>query len=391
MVVEIHGAPSNFVPPSDRPRRNGVLVLGMHRSGTSGMAGTLARLGVDLPRTLLPANESNPKGHWEPAELVTLHDELLASAGTCWSDWRKFNPEWYDTPIAAKFKQLAKTALASEYGDSACFVLKDPRICRFARFWLDIFAEEGITPRIVIPVRHPLEVAYSLRTRDGLSLNYGILLWLRHALEAEAASRNLPRVFILWDNFLENWHSEAERMAAVLGIEWPKPTEAAAADIDLFLTAQLKHEHVPDGMARLHPEMHEWAMSGYEALRELSREPETSGARAVLDDIAARFEAASRLFGPTLASLEAQRDARIADLKRHLAERADEITHLRSDLAQRDMALEAVLELTAKQTAELQRQLDSSRQIFKAAVRKLGNAPHDLSRKIRRRLSKTKS
>lgn len=400
MVEDAHGAPSNFVPLGDRPRRDGVLVLGMHRSGTSGMAGTLARLGVDLPRTLLPPNDTNPKGHWEPAELVSLHDELLASAGTCWSDWRKFDPEWYDTPIAARFKRLAKTVLAGEYGDSACFVLKDPRICRFARFWLEIFAEEGITPRIVIPVRQPLEVAYSLRTRDGLSLNYGILLWLRHALEAEAASRNLPRVFVLWDNFLKDWHSEAERMAAALGIGWPKPTATAAADIGLFLTAQLKREDVPDRMARLHPEMHEWAISAYEALRELSRDPETSRARAVLDDIAARFEGASRLFGPALASLDndvAQRDARIADLanelKRYhqaLTEHADEIAHLKSDLTQRDMALEEVLKSTAEQMAEIERQLNSSRQIFKAASRKIGNAPRDLSRKIRRHFSKTK-
>lgn len=107
------------------PLRDGVIVLGKHRSGTSAISGTLAKLGVDAPETPLAAHESNQKGRWESTELVAFHDELLASAGTPWRDWRQLNVDWYETPVAARFKQRARAILASEYGASGCFVHGD--------------------------------------------------------------------------------------------------------------------------------------------------------------------------------------------------------------------------------------------------------------------------
>jgi len=49
--------------------RNAVVVLGMHRSGTSALAGVLARLGCDLPQTLMPTNDFNAKGYYESLRL----------------------------------------------------------------------------------------------------------------------------------------------------------------------------------------------------------------------------------------------------------------------------------------------------------------------------------
>jgi hypothetical protein len=60
-------------------------------------------------------------------------------------------------------------------------ILKDPRIYRFLPFWLDVLKEMNAEPRIVIPIRSPLEVAHSLKKRNALSLTKGLLLWLRQA------------------------------------------------------------------------------------------------------------------------------------------------------------------------------------------------------------------
>ena len=64
--------------------QHAIVVLGMHRSGTSAMAGVLQRLGVDLGSRLTPGDADNPKGYWEHTELVDIHDRLLRSLSSRW-------------------------------------------------------------------------------------------------------------------------------------------------------------------------------------------------------------------------------------------------------------------------------------------------------------------
>jgi len=209
MAVRIHssgsrktnGSPKkNLANPSnaDSARMDGIngpaliMVLGMHRSGTSAVAGVLSKLGCQLPKHVLFANSGNERGYFESAALMQFHDELLDSAGSYWHDWRRFNPDWYSTPVSEAFKRRAKNIFNSEYPDASLAVVKDPRACRFMPFWTSVFGEMGITPHVVIPVRSPLEVAYSLKKRDGMSVAKGLLLWLRHVLDAEFMTRDMP-------------------------------------------------------------------------------------------------------------------------------------------------------------------------------------------------------
>ncbi len=63
-----------------------IIVLGMHRSGTSALAGALALLGVDMGRSLLAPADDNVRGLWEHEELVRLHDRLLSAFESSWDD-----------------------------------------------------------------------------------------------------------------------------------------------------------------------------------------------------------------------------------------------------------------------------------------------------------------
>ncbi len=51
-------------------RSTGIVVAGMHRSGTSAIVRVLNLLGVDLPAALYPARPDNPVGYWEPLQVV---------------------------------------------------------------------------------------------------------------------------------------------------------------------------------------------------------------------------------------------------------------------------------------------------------------------------------
>src|ERR1700722_13492144 len=77
------------------PKRQAILVLGMHRSGTSAVGGVVNALGAAAPKTLLKPDEGNPRGFFESAHLAVAHNSLLASAGSYWHDWRKLDPLWF--------------------------------------------------------------------------------------------------------------------------------------------------------------------------------------------------------------------------------------------------------------------------------------------------------
>jgi hypothetical protein len=48
-----------------------LVVLGMHRSGTSALTGMLHHLGVALGEHLMPASADNPRGYWEHSDVVS--------------------------------------------------------------------------------------------------------------------------------------------------------------------------------------------------------------------------------------------------------------------------------------------------------------------------------
>lgn len=197
----------------DPTLRDAFVVLGMHRSGTSALAGTLAKLGARPPLTMGAAAADNPRGFWEPRPIAELDDEILAAAGSRWDDWRGLDPVWFDTPDVAPLHRRARDLLIGEYGAAERFVLKDPRMCRLVRFWSRVLAEAGVAPRYVLPVRMPLEVARSLAKRNGFTIGHGLRLWLRHVLDAEQATRGAPRCIVAWDDILRDWRAEIARMS----------------------------------------------------------------------------------------------------------------------------------------------------------------------------------
>ena len=60
-----------------KAKRICVLVLGMHRSGTSALTRVISLLGAKLPKHLMPANFANETGYWEAVELNIYLDKIL--------------------------------------------------------------------------------------------------------------------------------------------------------------------------------------------------------------------------------------------------------------------------------------------------------------------------
>lgn len=267
--------------------KTALVVLGMHRSGTSSVAGALSLLGARPPRTLMEPGEDNPRGFWESAVLMEINDRILAAGGSDWRDWRRFSPQ---PGLLETFRLEAAQRLAEEFDGHALIVLKDPRICRFFPFWRSVLEEQGYEPRIVSPVRDPREAAGSLTARNAMSRTAALRLWLRHVLEAEVASRELKRRVVLWKDFLDDWRGEAARIEVRLNLELNLGDLERGAAVDAFLSSDLQRQKGDDlPLPRAVEET-------YALLTELAHEGEQPGVRLRLDQIRTVFDGASDLF-----------------------------------------------------------------------------------------------
>jgi hypothetical protein len=85
----------------------------------------------------------------------------------------------------------------------------------------------GVVTKVVIPVRSPLEVATSLKKRNAFSLNRGMLLWLRHVLDAERDSRGMDRSVIFWADLRRDWRKVCLKISDDINLGWPKMTDAS--------------------------------------------------------------------------------------------------------------------------------------------------------------------
>ncbi len=178
-------------PQARAPMQN--LILGMHRSGTSVITQLLSLMGCQVGRQedLLGSNQDNPRGFWERTDVLYLNQQLLGCFGADAYHVGHFEPREVAGERTSELESAGRRILAKFESSRPC-VIKDPRLCLVLQFWKRILP----APFCVLIYRCPMEVARSLKTRDGLPLPYGIALWEKYNLAALEHSRGLPRVLV---------------------------------------------------------------------------------------------------------------------------------------------------------------------------------------------------
>ncbi|HWB51609.1 MAG TPA: glycosyltransferase [Stellaceae bacterium] len=310
-----------------------LVVLGMHRSGTSALTGMLHRLGVVLGEQLMPATSDNPRGYWEHADIVKVHERLMAALGWAWEDIRTPPPGFENGAAGRMAYDEIVALLHRDFAGAPLWGIKDPRLCRLMPLWAPLLAAEGVEPCYLLALRHPLDVAASLTARDGIGTARGLMLWLGHLLDAERATRGKPRIIVHYEELIggRGWRAVADRIAAELGIVWPRPDEAA---IDAFLAPELRRRRNSDSTPAPLPT---WIASVYDAFRAGELHLDT-----VCDDIANQSARAGELFVPVLGEAvqalvqaRAQRQAQehaIAELTQRLTRAEHEAQETRDRL-----------------------------------------------------------
>lgn len=216
-----------------------LVVLGMHRSGTSATARAMAALGADLGDRLMPAADgNNDKGFFEDYDIVKLNVELMAAAGMEWHALGEIDVSRIAPERLAAFEAEALATLRAKCLHTT-FALKDPRLARLIRFWKPVFARVGVPVKYVLSVRHPLSVARSLAKRDGMAEEKALHLWLEHVVPSLDETRDCERAIVDYDTLLDRPTAELERIAAQLNLS----VDAARLDEynKEFLEGGLRH------------------------------------------------------------------------------------------------------------------------------------------------------
>jgi len=271
--------------------KNAIVVLGMHRSGTSALTGVLTLLGADPGPSLIPAVEGiNPKGFWEHKEIVSIHDQLLEEYGTSWDDGTSLPSGWWLSSITMTARNKIISIVRRDFSASPLWIIKDPRMCRLLPLWHEVLRELALQPLFVISVRNPAEVARSLRKRDGLGEELSCLLWLTHILDAEFQTRGQRRVFVSYQNLLSNWRETMGNISQTLRVTWPVSIDDAGLSVDEFLDPALRHH---DGSVSLQDHLAcNLAQKAFELLSTQSPDP------AELDLLRMRTDELVRLVAP---------------------------------------------------------------------------------------------
>jgi len=235
MSAVLH-SPQESTGPSPLDPGLVVLVLGMHRSGTSLVTEILGRLGLWIgdDDRVIGASEYNRRGHFELVAGVEFDNAVLSEAGGTWDR----------PPPAAAIDALAGTvrpAVESWYAGRMAWTFKDPRLCLTLPVWMPALA--GRQLRIVHMLRDPHAVARSLITRNAAmdlpASGFGrgtmraadaIGLWAEYNRRACLYEDRfaLPRLFVWYDQLVEAPCAQIERLAPFLGLTQVRLADAAS-------------------------------------------------------------------------------------------------------------------------------------------------------------------
>ena len=355
-----------------------IVVLGMHRSGTSAVTRALQVMNVELGDKLMPAADGdNPKGFFEDTDIYKLNVEMLQALRIDWYSLAPIGEHDVETLRSRAFFLRAVELLNSKCANSPVFAFKDPRIAKLLPFWKAVFDHCQFGVSYVVTVRHPRSVANSLVKRNGFDLEKGYLLWLEYVLRIAAWTAGQRCAYVDYDRLVEQPVAQLKRLAKVLALKVNKPALAdykngfldqtlrhtvyTRADLEVdSLCPPLAHEvycaicDLADPGALASASLNKTQVAKW--IAEFSRLKTTLAYvdRLSADDTVRRqnleflntqvtelkAETVARgQWGLDLDKVIAERDGQLAGLHRSLAAGAGEISHLTGAVAERDITL----------------------------------------------------
>ncbi|WP_245815664.1 glycosyltransferase [Luteimonas chenhongjianii] len=317
--------------------------------------------------------EDNPKGFFEHAGVVAIHEALLDSLGRSWNDPRPLPSGWLETRAASEAASALEKLLRAEFGDAPLWAVKDPRLCRLLPLWWPILDRLEVSPASLFVLRDPREVAASLSKRNAWPEGLSKLLWIEHLLDAEHATRGKRRAVITYTELLDDPPAAITRALAELGVAHDFALDAPSrARLAGFVSSEHRHHAVGDG-----------SIMGWElpcAMFDVASQADDDSL-ARLAPFGERFEEARRLFADALEGFAHQVEqsrndqqallGRIEASEREVVERGELIVSLDRQLAARKASYDA-LQSALDERTRWARSLEETRRMLDVRLGELG-------------------
>jgi hypothetical protein len=313
-------------------RRPLVMVLGMHRSGTSLCSHVLSALGVDMADQVGPngvPERDNLRGHWERWEIVDLHNRILELLNRGYYDPvhdLAFPTAWWADPkVAAVRRDIV--AFLKERMREAYFGFKDPRTVRFLPLWHQIADELKLAPKFVFCLRNPAQVARSLLERDAVDPETAEARWFAYVIDFFRYSRGVDFCLVEYEAWFDDAATNVRKLCKFLDLDWQHFAVAPDLAVSGLVDRQLRHDSSPHQEAK---------QPLVRSLYQLARRAEHDlVARDQIQTFVAQFVGFQQLHGGLQRRFE-----QIAAAAARLPAIEQETAALREDLAARDVSLE---------------------------------------------------
>ncbi len=217
-----------------------IVILGMHRSGTSVISGLISLQGFDLGVSEMPLREDNPKGFFENHAIYRFNQNILEEYNTSWDNY-SFTFNQIKPGDLKRYELKAKEILKKEFGIARHIFIKDPRMCLLFPLWETVLKELGFNIKVVFVYRSPMEVALSLQSRNDFVLKKSVLMWSHYCFQAERNSRSYERKVVHYAHDLEDLDVFVKGLSEFLNIELNQDLYQSAHEL---YTPKLKHHHV---------------------------------------------------------------------------------------------------------------------------------------------------
>ena len=182
-----------------------IFIVGPHRSGTSAIAGEVARLtGANFGKFLMQAQYDNSQGFYENEHIVALNDDLLQYFQLNWEDPRLIEQVAFLDPRLDHLRKRGEEVIHQEFGAAPLIAIKDPRLCQTLPFWIDICNKLEFDTHVILTYRKIDDIVSSIMSRDLVTEEHGFLLTSSYVLSAERNSRDVSRTFVSYDKCIDD-------------------------------------------------------------------------------------------------------------------------------------------------------------------------------------------
>lgn len=243
------GTVERFSPPSGLPEA--VVVLGMHRSGTSLCMHALNQLGIRIDDDVVRGDANNEKGYFESSEVVELNNQILNTLGVGWGTLFSvaLRDNCFENPALASARQQLMALVSDKVKQlPGTWGFKDPRLCVLLPLYEQVFAECGVKPLYVVCIRDPRSVALSLMRRDHFPQMLSELLWMDNTIRAiQVAGRHIRAVI-----HYEKWfHAGREQLDSLIdGLQLRRNGDETVFDAILEGTVAPNLDHADRELGR---------------------------------------------------------------------------------------------------------------------------------------------